>query len=436
MSLGANGGGNSSLSRYSSLTTPFYQASPVTRGHQQQQTLKGTSNLMPRKGSSPHETGIAQSPDSIPTLISRPSPSSSVPFGKLIKYSSNSPKSSVTTNYGSNPPTSLFSTPPSSVTSPSAGYVGAGSKCAISRRNSGAKLSTLAEEKGHPNNYSSRADKKDNSTEKINSGGFDIITKSCLLDSEEEIENISATDDDNFPAGLNMSFTEFEEEDPGSEGVVGVGPQGQPIHHTGRPSSGVQQVPLPLPPAEPPAPPSGFRRGRPSSSGGVPIKPRRAASFSYGCELRENSSSECKASSLTCRGEDLRHLGLSGNPTFPPHQVDEEIVSMTIPFAPAAPSAQSRSTLSPKLSSKTKARSTDAYKRPSYPSYLGGSGSGPALYGGGLLKSDRDTSVRLGSLSVAEVRDSLELAEELQAMAKARQGPILLMSTSTSLVSE
>ena len=447
-SVGA-GGASGSLTRYSSLTTPFYQAPTASRqSQQQQQVLKGNNGATPKNGSSPRGAGFYRSPDSIPSLISRPSPPSSVPFGKLIKYSGNSPMSNISNfpnsgSAGMNPQTSYFSTPPTSVTSPGAAHVIAGSKGVMSRQNSGTKLSALTEESRQSRSSRKKDDEQGSSSEKNNSCGFDIITKSCLLDSEDDLDNVSVAEEENFPLGLNMSFTEFEEEDGGSSKEPGgrtteypayITYQRQPCQ-TGRPSSGFQQQSHVMQTNVAADSPVSGRSGNPLCRP-TTIKPRRAASFSSRRDPhRDTSMGHGRASSVASRDDSTRH-GFLASALCPSTEHEDEIVPMKVPFAFSGSSVNSSA-----LSSSS--RST-AYLQGKVNHFTLPHADGTSSVDGGVVAHrsiggaggrDKDCEVRLGSLTLAEMRDTLELAQELQAMAKARQGPILLMSTSTSLVS-
>ena len=450
-SAGVVGVASNSLTKYSSLTTPFYQAPPPsTRPNQQQQqqpqVLKGNGGKTPKAISSPFGTSIVRSPEFIQT--SRPTPPSSVPFGKLMKCTGNLQTliSSNPNSMGTSQPQSIFSTPPSSLSSPGAHHhvVVAVSKGVISRRNSSSKLSALTEEKFHQNDGHLSGRKKDShqgSSDKNSSGGFDIITKSCLLDSEDDIENISAAEEDNFPAGLDMSFTEFEDEDACSEEpkvLVATTPEypasGEADHrlqyHTGQSSSNfhlpsqVPQLPPPLMPQSQDAhfaalPLGSGKVGPPTTS-----RPRRAASFTDNrdSQLPSNKEGHVKSCSLTS-------AEYGTNPNFlktrllPSAETEEEITPMRVPFAFTG------ATLSRKISPESRGTPTQ--------SHGGGGRHSNAAVPRGLKECNNNNKVsaQLGCLSLEEMRDILELAEEMQAMAKARQGPILLLSTSLSLVS-
>jgi len=469
-STGVVGVASNSLTKYSSLTTPFYQAPPPSirpnqqqQQQQQQQLLKGNGGKTPKNVSSPYGSSLVRSPESIP--FSRPTPPSSVPFGKLMKCTGSiqTLNSFNPNSVGMSQPPSIFSTPPGSLSSPNSHQVViAGSKGVISRRNSSSKLSALTEEKLQSIDLSSVRKKNtgQGSSEKSSSGGFDIITKSCLLDSEDDIENISAAEEDNFPAGLDMSFTEFEDEDAGGEELKGSGTtaateylsgeaaqrqQQQQQHHTGRPFSNFHQLSQVPQSPHPPMPQSqdAHFTTQPPGSGKVgatyttsrptSIRPRRTASFT---EYRDSQQAPCKEihvkSCSFTSAEDAKSTSFLKSRLLPSAEVEEEIIPMRVPFAFAGSSTQPK-----RISLESRGMSTELSASPQPLSRGRGSRhSNAAVFRGGKKGNGNKVSASLGSLSLEEMKETLELAEELQAMAKARQGPILLLSTSLSLVSK
>ncbi len=355
-------------------------------------------------------------------------------------------------NYHTSPITSPpFSTPPSS-SSPSttttpgthhphypAPVPTTGTKGNLSRRNSGTKLSALAEERERRRSGIKKTKKSTVSksggggTEKTNSGGFDIITQSCLLgfsgDEEEEEgegegrEGDTASlelEEENFPLSLTMSLTDQEEED--NEGEV---PGGRRSHayNQRRPdvmmsgnavqilgSDAVRYAPATTP--SQPRPKSSVGRKGETASGST--RPKRASSFSHqqrSSQLsQELAALHTKASSLSAHGDPF----VPGFSAATPHLTSSpsaEIVAFKLPF-----------TFSGSTAEEDKLEGGSCPPAPPTPGREGEEGEG------------EDGNVCFGSLKLSSMKDSLVLAREMHAMAKARQGPILLMSTSADLV--
>lgn len=385
----------SSLSRYSSLTTPFYQPQPGSRQTTRDpQDLASTPvNMTPRLHSGTYYQGNS---GSTPGGQIGPSPPELLPFGQLIPpVTAHSPGSNLSSysyrNRVSPGAASPLSTPPSS-SSPGASHY-TGLKGALARRNNGTKLSALTEETGRK-----KRTKKGTSTEKISSGGFNIITQSCLLGfSEDEGSGSLDLEDENFPLSLNSSVSVDQEDgdrkgvEPKKEETQGLQSSGNALQFVGTDTVRFTAT-----------------SSRPNSSTGTrqDVKPpenmkRRASSFSYERNPRlsqQLAALHSKASSLSAHSDPFKG-------TAPP-SLSSEIVSIKAPFLFPASSATART---PQL--EVQARGTLPYT------------------------GEQQETVNFGSLNLSDMIDSLTVVREMHAMAKARQGPILLLSTSADLVS-
>ena len=394
-----------SLSRYSSLTTPFYQVPPK----QFQGSRGSTDQITP---SNKISTNVAHSgtnsQNNFPGLNGS-SPSSLVPFGKLVQaqqtFTGYFPASNAS-NHSSNSynqhrkpsPVSPLSTPPSSLSSPGMHpqhpHTG-GTKC-IPRRSSGTKLSSLTEERERKK--TARRDASESSSRKDSSGGFDIITQSCLLHSGDEEENFH----------LTMSLTDQEETDEGEE-LKYQSPTHQIINPL-QSSGGILRFlgcdavhfnPAPSPP----------RASSSRDCGNTPTraKLKRAASFSHQLNPRlsqELAAIHNRASSLSAYDDSSNSNDPLNTPTRITSSPSSEIIMFKVPFL---------------YSGSTKEESKPADKLPDNNR-------------GDKSLSDEEEGVNLGSLKLSDMRNCLVVTEEMRAMAKARQGPILLLSTSTDLV--
>ena len=439
-----------SLSRYSSLTTPFYQprqGGTPSRGCGREGTTP--VNKSPKLGGSHSGTNLIGGVGSIPCQTSP----GTVPFGQLIQphpqhhhhqpVSYSPSASNVLLNSGgshyrsyhspiASPPFSTSPGVPSHHHHHHAHYAtgAVATKGNLSRRNSGNKLSALAEERegrsrgnkttkmkgaaaGHNGGGGGGGD--GGATEKTSSGGFDIITRSCLLgfsgdeaDGSDGETPASELEEENFPLSLTMSLTDQEDDNEGEEHDVrshasrySPTMSGNAVQIVG--SDAVRYAPA----VATPTPRSSSGRGGTADDAGSGLRPRRAASFSH--QHRSSQLSQqlaalhSKASSLSAHGDPFAPGFLADAPP-PPPSPSAEIVALRPPF-----------TFSSSLEEAKLARS-----RPLDPS---------------TSREDEDERICFGSLNLASMKACLVLAREMSAMAKARQGPILLMSTSADLVS-
>lgn len=439
-----------SLSRYTALTTPFYQPPPTSQSGSRQGApfapavvprgsggMEGTTpvNRSPKVGSSGtnpyHHKGL------IPCQTSPPS-GGPVPFGKLIQplypmgyspasatnFSNLSSNSGGSQHRGNTYHTSPIASPPfPPASSPSpldTQYVHyaapTGTKGNISRRNSGTKLSALTEErekrsskKKTKSTVGGNKGGETTKTEKTNSGGFDIITQSCLLgfseddggSSEGDTAGFEDLEDRNFPLNLSMSLTDQEEDNEGEE------PKPQSHSHNSDSTMSTNAVKIVgsgvvrYTPSQPRPVSTGGKREEATTGLG---RPRRTASFSHAQRnsqlSQELAALHTKASSLSAHGDPFAP-GFSSTAPPLPSSPSAEIVAFKLPF--------------------TFSDSTD-----------GDTGGCRTVSGPPTAEDDRN--ITFGSLRLGSMKDSLELAKEMYAMAKARQGPILLLSISADLV--
>ena len=147
---------------------------------------------------------------------------------------------------------------------------------------------------------------------KTSSGGFDIITQSCLLgfsgdESEGETAGSDPEEEENFPLNLTMSLTDQEEE---NEPEMRSHAHNHPIEAS---VNAVQIVDSDVVRYAPVTTPTGTQSRPKSSRGGkrdVPpssSRPQRASSFSYhhrNSQLsQELAALHTKASSLSTHGD-------------------------------------------------------------------------------------------------------------------------------------
>lgn len=496
-----------SLSRYTSLTTPFYQPHSPRQGAKQSPDMSATPvNKTVKPPRSHSGTNHLGSFGSIPGQLG-PSPPGLIPFGQLVPHQQptsaaayGSPVSNInacSNSYHSNrvsPTPSPLSTPPSS--SPGAHH--AGTKGSLARRNSGTKLSALTEERERKKKPAKSAG-TGTPTVKQTSGGFDIISHSCLLgfSDDDDEDNGLELEEDNFPVGLTTSLSsslsvdqedaDRKEAEPnyvanmkGAEphyiadrkwhGITdrkGVEPHTadrkwvelQGLTVTALQSSGdtlqfVRPDAVHFTPARPASSAGSRNENGTKPSGGM----KRASSFSYQRNPRlsqQLASLHSRASSLSVHSDPLDpHAGT-------PHSA--EITAFKVPFlfpGPGTdPDSQSSVPGSNPGADPNSQRSVPVVNRNSQSSMPGASlgadhpnsqssvpGSnrtsgvvattgniGTPLSGRERSDAGEDVEVWFGPLNLTGMVESLVVVRELHAMAKARQGPILLMSTSADL---
>lgn len=386
-----------SLSRYSSLTTPFYQPQPGTRQREPKDMAATPVNKTQSR------TNYYGSSGSIPGQMG-PSPPGLLPFRQLIPpaYSPASNLSSYR-NRTSSGTGSPLSPPPSS--SPGTHILHhTGTKGELAQRNSGTKLSALTEERGRKNRTIKKS--SGNPTEKTTSGGFDIITQSCLLGFSDSEDNHLDLEEANFPLSLTASINSSlsaDQEDTDREGVEPKGEESQGLQSSGNTLQFVGNDAVHFAPVcSRPRSSTGTRKEQPDTrpSG---ISKKRASSFSYQRNPRlsqQLAALNTKASSLSAHSD----------PKFqtPP---SSEIIPINAPFLFSAGASGSHM---PPLS-------------------VGGEPQGGRALPPASAEEGSE-EVRFGSLSLSDMIDSLVVVREMYAMAKARQGPILLLSTSADLV--
>ena len=290
----------------------------------------------------------------------------------------------------------------------------------LARRNSGTKLSALAEERETKKRKPKRGSNGGGGggggggapppAEKTSSGGFDIITRSCLLGfSDEEDGDTDAgrleVEEDSFPLGLTTSLGSNDQEDSERGGTLQF--QGPDTVRFAVARSG---------------------SGRGGGGGGGGEKGvKRASSFTHhqrNSRLSQQLESlNTRASSLSTDGGDAFERKLfPAVISSPSCSATAEIVPFRVPFlfSESSPgddcnpgftrgAALEHEQSQPKLPSKE-----------------------VALQEG--RERARAKKIVFGPLRLSEVLDALVVAKELHAMGKARQGPILLLSTSADLV--
>ena len=383
---------SNSLNRYTSLTTPFYPA-PLRAHH----NIPYTTDNSGSNGSTPTGT-----PNSRVTLSRSNSArlrsdaslgrSPPLPFGRLIQYpqtqysnspSSSSPHSASPYFHRKSNSVSPLPTPPS-VPSPvgiaprqlgSSGG-GGGMRYAHTSQGSATKLSSLVEEELRQNRNTEERVSVEQSGRRF--AGEDFISLSCILHSDDENEE----DEENFPLSLTMSLNSSHSND-------------QEEHDTMSPV--LPQTVLP-------------------SKTSADHKVKRASSFTRH-DLRlsqELADINKRATSLSAHGDPL-------DPSTPTEKLtynlqvspSSGIVTFKPPFTFSGP---------PSIERDSATRQSGRHSSELRQSRQAGTA------GGGSHGSEEN------SVCLAPLNQSLVLAKELLAMAKARQGPIMLMSASTDLV--
>ena len=177
------------------------------------------------------------------------------------------------------------------------------------------------------------------------------------------------------------------------------------------------------------SPPSMVGKGTPSKP--KAIGTRRTTSFSCGQNPARNQDSTAIQTKASSKGDEIG----GPHPVTPmlrsSSSEEDEIVTMKVPFIFSG-SCSSKASCRARLAlNKRKHQSGDMCSKER--NFARGHVDSQDVDGSSGA-DDKYGDVKLGSLCWTEMRDMLVLVEEMQAMAKARQGPILLMSTSTSLV--
>lgn len=326
-----------------------------------------------------------------------PSPPGLLPFGQLIPPYSPASNLSSYRNRPSSGTASPLSTPPSlSPGTHTLHYTG--TKGVLARRNSGTKLSALTEERGRKKKTAKKT--SGNPTEKTSSGGFDIITQSCLLGFSDSEDNDLDLEEANFPLSLNSSL-DGKGVEPKGEEPQGMQCSGNTLLFVG--NDAVHFAPT----CSRPKSSTGTRKEQPDSKqSGISIK--RASSFSY----QRNPLLSQQLASLNTRASSLSACSDPHDPRFQtPPSLSSEIIAIKAPFLFSAGASGGH-----------------------MPPFSVGEpqGGGRALPRAG--EEVGEEGMCFGSLNLSDMVDSLIVVREMHAMSKARQGPILLLSTSTDLV--
>ena len=445
-----------SLTRYTSLTTPFYQV-PLQR---QQNIVAVHYGFTPSGGSTPTNSNMevpqgmisyiptgsnSQTPsvfhsnssnrrrsDNSMQVCARSPP---LPFGRLIHHhyhhhqppSSSSLSSSPHSQSGSSlnlcrhksNSLSPLSTPPlTNVPSPMGGgrTLGHGMKYSLTPHGSGTKLTSLVEETEKSSSSSKNGSRSKGKSQPVRAQKpsviGDFITQSCLLNSDDEPDG-DADDDDNFPLSLSLhSSIDREDGELGQQISMAMAaaetdsfqPSTHVVTHQG--NDAVQftmQSPDHID-----ARPASARESehRPKSRGEKKVQ--RAASFSQ------------RSHRLTHELADIRNRAVSlsahGNP------LDPNFTATTIRPGYDLEVSPSSGIVAFKLPFLFSSSGSQDLASPSVPG---------RTISGSLLRCGEGECEECSSSnsSLVMLRCSYLLGQELLAMAKARQGPIMLLST-------
>ena len=370
-----------SLTRYHTLTTPFYQPAANSDINAVEQTTKFTSHF--HNPGSPLSCSGKHNPSEGSPL------SSTSPFSKLLpsqlQYGSsplsNSPRSYSPHHSQHTSPRSTPPSLPSPVEGPSSRP---GMRDAFVTPGSGTKLSSLAEQ-DEVDSPQSRTFRRSGSGPKLSTCD-DFITHSQLLNSDEEEED--------FPLNLSLNLSQLTDDQEGGENdQVSSSARLVAFDRDCVKFSQHPQVP------------------RNSS------RPKRASSFSQKRTSPDLQHTRTRAPSLSALGNPFHDSNftttLTENKT---HNFNSSPTSSIVPFhLPFLLSTSSSTNAASQRSQKAKRmvqRSQSAHGH--------ASSSGPV--------SDH-CEVDGGESCLASLSQSMVLGEELLAMAKARQGPIMLLST-------
>jgi hypothetical protein len=280
-----------------------------------------------------------------------------------------------------------------------------GTKGAIPRRNSGSKLSALAEERGRKKRTTKKT--TSNPTEKTSSGGFDIITQSCLLGFSEGEED-SDLEEANFPLSLTTSLSSSLTEETDAKGVELKGEESQDLDNSRNILEFVGRDAVHFAPASP-RPKSSAAETHNEQDAKQPWSGRkRSSSFTY----QRNPRLSQQLAALNTKASNLSAHSDPFDPKFQtPPSLSSEISLIKAPFLFTG--ATNGHCLPPTSRRAPQSRG----------------------YRGEVEEEEGGVDVHYGSLKLSDIVRSLIVVQEMHAMAKARQGPILLLSTSADLVS-
>ena len=458
-----------SLTRYSSLTTPFYRV-PLPR----QQIVPVQRGFTPSGGTTPTNmnvdtpTGLIYMPmgagsqtsgfhsnssnrrrsdNSLP-LFARSPP---LPFGKLLYHQphpqppSNSSLSTSPHSYSSSSlyrhkSTSLspHSTPPSAnLPSPVGGSgrtVGHGFKYSLTPHGSSTKLSSLAEEAEKVGSSSgdrsssggggARPTKGKSQPIKVEEKSLlrgNLITQSCLLNSDGELD-MDGEDDENFPLSLSMNSSFGSE--LGQQISMATGTtKNDSVHTITYQSNDAVRFTVRSPERVTNVRPASAKESdrRPKSREGRTLQ--RASSFSQQRSHRltnDLADIRQRACSLSAHGDPLDPnftansllMGTNGDLEVSP----SEIVAFKLPFLFSS-SPGSQGLISPSLPSSREDSVAKIFS------------SSPQQRRGSWDMMGVEEWEESSSSCLATLKQSYILGRELLTMARARQGPIMLLST-------
>ena len=479
-----------SLTRYTSLTTPFYKVplprqpiaavqygfvpsggtTPTNLNMESPQAL--IPHNFPALGSNPQAQGFYFNPssrrrsDNSLQLIARSPP---LPFGKLIHnpyhqqqqqapppHSGSSLSSSPHSQSGSSlnlyrhsplstPPSANLPSPSSGVgmASPGQATSGHGMKYSLTPHGSGTKLSSLAEETEKKTNKRSGSQrpslssankgrtppiKVENENRPSPSITGDFITHSCLLNSDDdnEINNEGAEDEDNFPLSLSLTSSvdsTSEQISMATEMAIRIDPHhGNTRYKVQSPEYTEARYKVCSPEGRP-------MSAREAKHGGTlkgEKKLQRAASFSQQRSHRltnELADIRQRACSLSAHGDPLDPnfttliTGAGPNLEVSP---SSGIVAFKLPFVFSSPNSGSQELASPSLPG-----GRDSPKFLSSSLMRPGNEGPPAWWEVDQWAESSSSS----NSCLLMLRRSYVLGRELLSMAKARQGPLMLLST-------
>ena len=305
---------------------------------------------------------------------------------------------------------------------------GHGMKYSLTPHGSGTKLSSLAEE---TEKRSSSPDKRSGSRSSAGKGKTppikvdkppsitgDFITHSCLLNSDDddnEVDNEGAEDEDNFPLSLSLTSSVDSTSELGQQISMAMATRTDPFHTHARYKVQSPERIETRPMSARDAKQGGTLRGE--------RKLQRAASFSQQRSHRltnELADIRQRAFSLSAHGDPLDpNFTAATLITGAAHDLDVSptsgIVAFKLPFVFS--SSRSQDPTSPSLPG-----GRDS------PKFLSSSPLRPGSEGP-LWWEVEQWEESSSSSCLSMLRCSYVLGQELRSMAKARQGPIMLLST-------
>ena len=462
-------------SKLNSLTTPFYQAPPTSRSSngstpsikgsdviansspthgEQYHRPRSRSNSSKRRSSDPFAGGtpLSHTPPfgklmqlaTTPTTV--PSPYSS-PYGTLSRQTSLSPSPTSVTDSPSSKPLSHIATATGASNAATSGRLSSrGSfRYSLSAHGSGSKLSSLVEQ-AELDTQKQRSIERNKKSEKIaaNKGESsqhtksgvcldNLITTSQVLGSDEDEEEVD------FPLSLSLHSSQSSNKTDEQEMVeVREGREEGGSDGGGGKGWGGLDVATPTCKAKQSQGGSGgsYRRCKSAGHGGVAQQTSFSRQFSD--QLTENFHQiNSRAANLSAHQSLLESDSSMTPTTLKDYDFQVSPAAKIKPMAPTFHLPSPTSSSSPAPLSRPLSASSPANSRG-----LNDKRSGSFTTAGGIEISDTevDLSQHKGSgdgkgegeevtTCLAPLRQSMALVRELVGMAKARQGPIMLLST-------